>query len=77
MNAVFTNEQYTINVSAQSQAYPPPQRCGRWFLGYTRLARVPHRSAHRVSFIITPFRNAASFFGGSLSSLFSHSRMSA
>ena len=32
---------------------------------------------YRVSFIITPFRNAASFFGGSLSSLFSHSRMSA
>ena len=38
---------------------------------------VSHAVAYRVSFMITPFKNAASFFGGSLSSLFSHSRMSA
>ena len=32
---------------------------------------------YRVSFVIMPFRKAASVFGGSRSSLLSHSRMRA
>ena len=75
MNAVFTSEQYTINMLPQPHVPPPlPYLCGGWGLVLVIVLVI---STYRMSFIITPFRNAASFFGGSLSSQFSHSRMRA